>query len=68
MNILVRMPNWLGDAVMATPALANLISHFEHANLIVVGSAPVAEMLAKLPCRAVIADPRRKGLGRLAAS
>ena len=27
MDILVRMPNWLGDAVMATSALANLRKH-----------------------------------------
>ena len=33
MKIIVRMPNWLGDAVMASAALANLRKHFSKASI-----------------------------------
>jgi len=59
-RILVRMPNWLGDAVMATPALANLMRHFVDAEVVLVGSAPVAEMFRHDPAlRGVHADTSR---------
>ncbi len=29
-EILVRLPNWVGDALMATPVLSNLTHHYEH--------------------------------------
>lgn len=32
-NILVRMPNWLGDFVMATPILKDLRNHFPQAKI-----------------------------------
>jgi len=32
-NIVVRMPNWLGDLVMATPVLAELRGHFPEARI-----------------------------------
>lgn len=32
-NMIVRMPNWLGDLVMATPVLADLRSHFPEARI-----------------------------------
>lgn len=32
-NILVRMPNWIGDLVMATPVLKDLKDHFKGAKL-----------------------------------
>jgi heptosyltransferase II len=60
MRILVRMPNWLGDAVMATPALHNLLGHFPEAQFVLVGSPPVAELFAPDPrFLAVIADRSR---------
>lgn len=51
------MPNWLGDAVMATPALGNLRQHFVDAEVVLVGSPIVAELFSADPAlRAVIAD------------
>ncbi|MBS4164159.1 Uncharacterized protein PRO82_001476 [Candidatus Protochlamydia amoebophila] len=35
-NIIIRMPNWLGDLVMATPILADLKNYWPHAKLTVV--------------------------------
>ena len=43
------MPNWLGDAVMATPALANLKKHRPTARYTLVGSAPVAQLFGDDP-------------------
>jgi heptosyltransferase-2 len=57
MNVLVRMPNWIGDAVMATPALNNLLRHFNGAEFVLVGSPFVAEMFREDPqFRAVATD------------
>jgi heptosyltransferase-2 len=33
-EILVRLPNWVGDAVMATPVLLNLAHHYERLSLL----------------------------------
>lgn len=44
MRILVRLPNWLGDAVMATPALANLTRRLDDPQLVLVGAPGVAAM------------------------
>ena len=67
------MPNWLGDAVMATPALHNLLQHYDGAQFVLVGSPVVAELFAgDRRFAAVIADesgksrPRIAGLWRLA--
>ena len=68
MRILVRMPNWLGDAVMATPALNNLLRHHAGAELTLVGSPVVAELFGEdTRFRAVVADNSGKSLGRTAA-
>jgi heptosyltransferase II len=54
-NILVRVPNWIGDAVMATPALGALRATFPEATLVVVAQAPVAELFRPHPyCDQVI--------------
>lgn len=46
MNILIRMPNWIGDAVMTTPAINNLYRSFPDARFVAVGSPSVAELFA----------------------
>ena len=32
-NILIRMPNWIGDAVMATPIIQDVKTRFQNAKL-----------------------------------
>lgn len=49
MKILVRAPNWLGDAVMATPFLKRLVARNPGAAVDVVGKAGVAPVYAKMP-------------------
>ncbi len=66
MRILVRMPNWIGDAVMVTPALNNLVAHYQDARFVLVGSPLVVEMFRSDPrFRAVLADTSKQGKMRL---
>jgi heptosyltransferase-2 len=43
-RLVVRTPNWLGDAVLALPALAALRRHFAHAHLTIAAVPGVAPM------------------------
>ena len=68
-RIMVRMPNWIGDAVMATPALAAIRRAFPRAQVTVVANPLVAELFAAHPdCDRVIRFDKRSnhpGLGGL---
>ena len=41
-RVLVRAPNWLGDAVLALPTIAAVRRHFPGAHLAIAGPGPVA--------------------------
>jgi heptosyltransferase-2 len=47
-TIAVRLPNWVGDVVMATPALRALRRAAPRARILLVGSAPSRRLLAGL--------------------
>ena len=49
MNIIVRMPNWIGDLVMATPVLADLRKQFPDASITAMCRAPLADLLREDP-------------------
>ena len=60
-NILVFLPNWVGDVVMATPALGSLRRYFAKARITFVGKPTALETLDGLGlCDATIPD----GMGR----
>ena len=44
-NILVRMPNWVGDVVMATPILTDLRQAFPKASITAMCRSPICELL-----------------------
>lgn len=44
-NIIVRMPNWVGDLVMATPILTDLRNAFPDASITAMCKAPLCELL-----------------------
>ncbi|KAF3362210.1 Uncharacterized protein PHSC3_001277 [Chlamydiales bacterium STE3] len=44
-NIIVKMPNWIGDAVMATPILKDLKDYYSDAKLTAMCQANVASLL-----------------------
>lgn len=48
-NIIVRMPNWLGDLVMATPILADLRNRWKEARITAMCQSNVAGLLAADP-------------------
>lgn len=63
MNILIILPNWLGDALMATPAIEALCEHYPDASLTLVGSYVSIEALKHHPqcTRSYIDETKKKG-------
>jgi heptosyltransferase II len=48
-NIVIRMPNWLGDAVMATPVLEDVRKKYPQAKITALCQASTATLLAENP-------------------
>ncbi|MDC1418069.1 lipopolysaccharide heptosyltransferase II [Candidatus Thioglobus sp.] len=49
MKILIELPSWLGDAVMTTPAIENLVNFFDDSEIILIGSVISIEALKNNP-------------------
>jgi heptosyltransferase-2 len=47
--VVVVAPNWIGDAVMALPAIRDVRRHFSSAHLAVVAREPVATLFRSVP-------------------
>ncbi len=66
MKLLVILPNWLGDALMATPAIEALCEIYPDAKLTLVGSFVSLEALKHHPrCARACVDETKKGGNRL---
>lgn len=48
-SIIIRMPNWVGDLVMATPVIAELRSAYPNAKITVMVRKPLGELLETDP-------------------
>ncbi len=69
MRILIILPNWLGDAVMATPAIELLAQHYKDVQFTFVGSYASIEALKHHPlCEQAIIDETKKSSSRLLAT
>ena len=69
MKILIILPNWLGDAIMATPAIELLSQHYPNARFTFVGSYVSIEALKHHPlCEKAIVDETKKANWRLLAT
>ena len=69
MKILIILPNWLGDAVMATPAIELLSRYHPNARFTFVGSHVSIEALKYHPlCEKAIVDDTKKSSSRLMAT
>ena len=49
MKLLIEIPTWLGDAVMATPAIENLLHYYYNAQITLIGSLISIEALKYHP-------------------
>jgi len=49
MRILVELPSWLGDTVMASAAIENIVEHFSDAEITLIGSFVSIEALKNHP-------------------
>ena len=49
MKILIEPPSWIGDAIMATPAIENLIKFYDKPDITLIGSSASIEILKKNP-------------------
>jgi heptosyltransferase II len=49
MRILIELPSWLGDAVMVTPAIENLINFHKKSEIILIGPAISIEVFKNHP-------------------
>ena len=49
MRVVIRCPNWVGDAVMATPALRSLRRGFQESRICLVGKRSIIHLLHGLP-------------------
>ena len=49
MKILIELPTWLGDAVMATPAINNIANYYNEPEIILIGSFVSIETLKNNP-------------------
>jgi heptosyltransferase-2 len=59
-KILVRTPNWIGDAVMSTPALGAIRAAFPASEIVVAANPVVAELMSPHPfCDRVIVFDKR---------
>ncbi|MDQ7068106.1 MAG: lipopolysaccharide heptosyltransferase II [Sulfurimonas sp.] len=69
MKILIILPNWLGDAIMATPAIELLAKHYPTARFTFVGSYVSIEALKHHPlCEKAVIDETKKAPSRLLAT
>ena len=49
MRILIELPTWLGDTVMTTPAIENLVHHFSDVEITLIGSSASIDALKNHP-------------------
>ena len=69
MRILIILPNWLGDAVMATPAIELLSKYHPNTKFTFVGSFVSIEAIKHHPlCENSIIDETKKASNRLVAT
>ncbi|MBL7005035.1 MAG: ADP-heptose--LPS heptosyltransferase, partial [Gammaproteobacteria bacterium] len=49
MKILIELPTWLGDCVMATPAIENIVNFYNDAEITFIGSFVSIEAMKNHP-------------------
>ena len=49
MRILIEIQTWIGDSVMATPAIENLINYYRNSEFTIIGSKESIQLFALHP-------------------
>jgi len=49
MKLLIELPTWMGDTVMVTPAIENLVNFFNNPEIVLIGSFISVETLKNHP-------------------
>jgi heptosyltransferase II len=65
-KVLIELPTWLGDCVMSTPAIENIIDYYQDIDITVIGSNTSVEFLRDNPkvTNILIVDSKNKLLFR----
>ena len=50
MKILIELPTWMGDAVMASAAIENIVNYYNEPEIILIGSSISIEVFNNHPC------------------
>ena len=68
MRILVELPTWLGDTVMTTPAIENLVNFHNDSEVVLIGSSASIEIFKNHPhvSKIYVLDKRYLSLFNLA--
>jgi heptosyltransferase-2 len=67
MKVLIELPTWLGDCVMSTPAIENIVNYYEDIEITLVGSFVSIEAIKNHPkvVKAIILDKKYKSLYKI---
>jgi len=68
MKVLIELPTWLGDCVMATPAIENIVNFYNDAEITFIGSFVSIEAMKNHPkvVKTVILDKKYGNLYKIA--
>jgi heptosyltransferase-2 len=60
-KISIELPTWLGDTIMATPAIMTIINHYSSSSILLIGSPLSTQAIAPFPnVKYVIVDESKK--------
>jgi heptosyltransferase II len=68
MRIIIELPTWLGDSVMATPAIENIVNFYSDPKITIIGSNASIELLNNHPkvIKTIVIDKRYLSLFKMA--
>ena len=67
MKILIELPTWLGDSVMVTPSIENIVNFYNDVEITFIGSFISIEALKKHPkvVKTVVLDKKYTSLYKI---
>jgi len=67
MKLLIELPTWMGDTVMVTPAIENLVNFFNNPEIVLIGSFISVEILKNHPNvhKTIILDKKITSLAKV---